>query len=116
MPIVGEDGVIALRDARNPALLLQQRRIRRGAASGGGGWPGASSSRDRRWRGGRDVRGEADGGDGGDRGGGGEGAGARVVVGHDLSLDGETVGLVLTGPNMGGKSVALKVSGCITLH
>lgn len=63
LPLVGSDGVIALREARHPVLALR-------------GVP---------------------------------------VVPNDLRLDGVRPGLVLSGPNTGGKTVALKVLGLAAL-
>jgi DNA mismatch repair protein MutS2 len=63
LPIVGREGVIALKDARHPVLQL------RGVA----------------------------------------------VVPNDLRLDPERPGLVLSGPNTGGKTVALKTLGLAAL-
>lgn len=67
VPIVGNDGVVALRDARHPVLVLRAK----------------------------------------ERGG--------AVVGNDLSLTPQRPGLVVTGPNAGGKTVALKTIGLAAL-
>ncbi len=67
VPIVGNDGVIAIRDARHPVLALRH-------AEGG-----------------------------------------PAVVGNDLQLTPSRPGLVLTGPNAGGKTVALKTLGLAAL-
>jgi DNA mismatch repair protein MutS2 len=69
IPTVQEEGVIALKDAKHPVLLLRQRR-----------------------------------------------QGLNVVVGSDIFLGANgNQGLVLTGPNSGGKTVILKLLGLLAL-
>lgn len=73
VPEVGDDGVIALKAARNPALLLHFQRL-------------------------KETTGEQ-----------------RTVVPLDLTLGHTYRTLIITGPNAGGKTVAMKTVGLLVL-
>jgi DNA mismatch repair protein MutS2 len=96
IPQVKNEGVIQLREVKHPVLLLRQlddreRQRQRGKGVGVGGLnaKGEESSEDNN----------------------------NAVVGNDIDFgfDDQNQGLVLTGPNSGGKTVVLKILGLCAL-
>ncbi len=90
---MGDEGIVDLRAARHPALVL---RFAAEAERGGHAQPGGASASHTLTTSPPHHP-------------------ARAVVPLTLRLDGETRGLVITGPNAGGKSVALKTVGLFAL-
>ena len=95
VPKINEDGRVQIMSGRNPVLLLHVRAVRdrepeRSAASSGEPPPvGAQTA--------------------------GGGSPPREVVPLDLSIGGDFRTLIITGPNAGGKTVAMKTVGVFAL-
>jgi DNA mismatch repair protein MutS2 len=87
-PVMGEAREVYLAGARNPLLLAQSWNVGRGAAAGEPSGYGRQASVSER---------------------------GRAVVPMDLYLDSARPLLLITGPNAGGKTVALKTLGLLAL-
>jgi len=89
-PTIGDARDVVLPGALNPLLLAQSWRVAAGAAVAGRGEPEASRA---------DTKGEPSG----------------SVIPMDIEIPAERPLLVITGPNAGGKTVALKTLGLLVL-
>ena len=103
-PTIGEERDIVLRGALNPLLLAQSWRATAGAAVAGRGEPEASRA---------ELKIEPSGSVAGRGAAGGEPSGS--VVPMDLEIHADRPLLIITGPNAGGKTVALKTLGLLAL-
>ncbi len=92
VPDLNADGIIDIVDGRNPVLVLHFRALRERASSNAGSRPGTTDD--------EAVAGQAR---------------RREVVPLNLSLGRDYRTLIITGPNAGGKTVAMKTVGLFAL-
>lgn len=99
VPEVGTEGMIRVEDARHPVLVLRYVHLGGGGWKGVGGWNPDSLTDDRQIH--THVHPVHHSG--------------RDPVGNDMHIDARQPGLVLTGPNAGGKTIVLKTLGLLAL-